>query len=123
TANSPLVPPGAEVQRAVASGGSYRVLRGGDRSSRAPVLLVHGGGADNAAISWCRLLGPLGHDREVLAPDLPGFGYTDGIDPQPTGRAMADRLRELLDALGIDEVVVCGVSMGGEVALQFALRH
>lgn len=123
TANSPLVPPGAEVQRAAASGGSYRVLRGGNRSSRAPVLLVHGGGADNAAISWCRLLAPLAHDREVLAPDLPGFGYTDGIDPQPTSRAMADRLRELLDALGIDEVVVCGVSMGGEVALQFALRH
>lgn len=123
TANSPLVPAGTEVQHVAVSGGSYRVLHAGHRSVRPPLLLVHGGGADNAAISWCRSLAPLAHDREVLAPDLPGFGYTDGIAPQPTSSAMADRLRELLDALGIGKVVVCGVSMGGEVALQFALRH
>nr|WP_228046827.1 alpha/beta hydrolase [Saccharopolyspora sp. HNM0983] len=98
-------------------------MRGRNRSARTPVLLVHGGGADNAAISWCRLITPLAGDRGVLAPDLPGFGYTEGIEPKRTSGEMADGLRALLDALGIEQVVVCGVSMGGEVALQFALRH
>ena len=46
---------------------------------RLPVLLIHGGGYDNAAISWSKVFGPLAADRLVIAPDLPGFGYTEGI--------------------------------------------
>jgi pimeloyl-ACP methyl ester carboxylesterase len=37
---------------------------------------------------------------------------------------MADDLAELLDAIGVNEpVTLCGLSMGGYVAWQFALRH
>nr|WP_083684066.1 MULTISPECIES: alpha/beta hydrolase [Actinoalloteichus] len=87
------------------------------------MLLVHGGGADNAAISWFRLLDPLRRERRVIAPDLPGFGYTEGVPYAETAADMADLLAALLDALAIERVIVCGVSMGGEVAIQFALRH
>lgn len=99
------------------------MLRGAREGSGTPIMLINGGGADNAAISWYRLIEPLSADRPVIAPDLPGFGYTEGIDLTGSAAGMADQLVALLDALSVQRVIACGVSMGGEVALQFALRH
>lgn len=87
------------------------------------MLLVHGGGSDHAGISWYRSLPDLAAEREVLAPDLPGFGGTAGVPILGSAAAMSDQLVELLDALGVREVVAAGVSMGGDVALNLALRH
>lgn len=120
---SHLVPPGATETFVPAAGGTFRVLRGDHEGDGTPILLIHGGGSDNAAISWYRLIEALSADHPVIAPDLPGFGYTEGVDLMGTSAGMADQLAALLDALGVDRVVVCGVSMGGEVAIQFALRH
>lgn len=88
-----------------------------------PVLLVHGGGYDAAAISWFRLVEALAPTRPVIAADLPGFGGSRGIAPIGDADALADLLRELLVALAVPRVVVVGVSMGGDVALRLALRH
>jgi len=118
-----LVPAGALEQYATAAGGRFRVLTGLTEGDRTPILLIHGGGSDSAAVSWFRLIEPLSLDRPVIAPDLPGFGNTTGIDPVSSSAETADRLRLLLTELGCDRVVVCGVSMGGEIAVQFALRH
>lgn len=120
---SHIVPPASVESFVPAAGGTFRVLRGDHEGGGTPILLVHGGGSDNAAISWYRLIEPLSTDRPVIAPDLPGFGYTEGVDLTGTSAGMADQLAAVLDALGFDRVVVCGVSMGGEVAIQFALRH
>ncbi|SDH75052.1 Pimeloyl-ACP methyl ester carboxylesterase [Agrococcus jejuensis] len=100
-----------------------RVLRGADEGAGVPVLLVHGGGYDAAGISWFRLVEALAPSRPVVAPDLPGFGGTEGIEPIGDADALADLLAELLDALALPRVVVIGVSMGGDVALRLALRH
>ena len=59
----------------------------------------------------------------MVAPDLPGFGASMDVDPVGGPGAMADVLVEVLDGLGLDRVVLGGVSMGGDVALNVALRH
>lgn len=118
-----LVPPRARETWVPLRGGRMRVLRGAREGAGAPVLLVHGGGYDAAGISWFRLLGALAPGRPVLAPDLPGFGGTEGIAPIGDADALTDLLVELLRALDVPRVVVVGVSMGGDVALRLALRH
>ncbi|SDS69480.1 alpha/beta fold hydrolase [Microlunatus soli] len=122
-ARTRLVPPGSAETFVASGGGVFRVLRGESEGSGTPILLVHGGGSDNAAISWYRLIAEFARGRRVIAPDLPGFGYTAHVRLARSAAGMADQLAELLDRLQIDRVIVCGVSMGGEVVLQFALRH
>ncbi len=69
-----------------------------------------------------------GGDREVggscrvFAPDLPGFGERD---PMPEGWGFAECsmfLCPLLTALGLRRVSLIGLSMGGGIALGFALK-
>lgn len=109
-------------------GGRVRLLRGGPpdhdpRTDRLPVLLIHGGGYDNAAISWYKVFGPLATDRLVIAPDLPGFGYTEGIPVTGEVAELADLVIMIARACGLARLAVAGISMGGDVALHVALRH
>ena len=98
-----LIPPGSEELFVEASGGRYRVLRSTRAGPGVPLLLVHGGGSDNAAISWYRAFEPLSADRPLLAADLPGFGYTESVPVTGSAAGMADQLRELLAAAGLPE--------------------
>ena len=123
-----LLPEGATESWLDHAGGRIRVLRGGPpdpdpRTDRLPVILLHGGGYDNAAISWYKVFGPLAADRLVIAPDLPGFGYTEGI--RVTGRVddLADLVIMISRAYGLSRVAVAGISMGGDIALHVALHH
>jgi 3-oxoadipate enol-lactonase len=58
----------------------------------------------------------LSEERRVVAPDYPGFGRTPRTPAQPDVRYYAEAVRRLLDRLGIERVVLGGVSMGGYVA-------
>lgn len=121
---SRLIPAGAEERWVDAPSGLLRVLHAGDPArGRVPVMLVHGGGTDNAGISWVRLMEPLARNREVWAIDLPGFGGSIDVPPAGGPRALAAVVVDVLDALDIDKAVVFGVSMGGDVALNVALDH
>ena len=121
-----LVPPGAKPRSVGVRFGLLRVLHasaGRGYNRRLPVLLIHGGGSDNAGISWFRLMKPLSRDRSVWALDLPGFGGS--IDAAPVGGpdALAAVAVDVLDQLGIGRAIVFGVSMGGDVALNLALHY
>lgn len=59
----------------------------------------------------------------VVAPDLPGFGKTPITDPEGWMDHAADIADAALGGTGIDRVVVCGLSMGGYVALAYLRRH
>src|SRR5690606_34996104 len=59
----------------------------------------------------------------VVAPDLPGFGQAPQVPPEGWMDEAADRADASLGGTGIDRVVVCGLSMGGYVALSYVRRH
>lgn len=58
----------------------------------------------------------------VLVPTHPGFGQSGGLDGIDSIEDMAFHYVELLDALGLDEVMMGGVSLGGWIAAEFAVR-
>lgn len=92
--------------------------------SAPPVVLLHGGGLDNAWLSWGGLgaaLAEAGH--RVYAPDHPGYGESP-LAPWPTTQErLVAYVGEYLDALGLDAVVLGGISLGGGLALGYTLAQ
>jgi pimeloyl-ACP methyl ester carboxylesterase len=68
------------------------------------------------------LIDRIAAERRVLMFDQPGFSRSSGTPPDALG-AFADNAARLVHALGYPQVDVLGFSMGGTVALQFALDH
>ena len=58
----------------------------------------------------------------VYAPTHPGFGKSGGFDKVDSIEDVAFHYIELLDALGLDEVILGGVSLGGWIAAEVAVR-
>jgi len=95
---------------------AYREYRGSGQGT--PVLLLHG--SPGASTTFAGLAPLLSTHRLVLAPDLPGFGWSSTDIPDYSFRAHALYVRDLLDARGLRTVHVLGFSMGGGVALSLA---
>lgn len=82
-----------------------------------PLLLLHGAGG--GAANWYRLISALSQRWRVIAPDLPGFGFSDSIDAEgPLGHQVAGIIARWLGSIGIDSTHVIGTSFGGLVALR-----
>jgi len=90
-----------------------------------PVVLLHGGGFDAAAVSWKHVLPDLAEHRRLYAPDWPGYGDSDPVPDgvEPTIDYYSGVLGSFLDALGVERAALVGLSMGGGAALGFALEH
>ena len=86
-----------------------------------PLVLVMGFGGDHLA--WGLQIPAFAAQYRVIAFDNRGVGQTDAPDLPYTTALMADDTVGLLDALGIARAHVCGVSMGGMIAQEIALRH
>lgn len=86
-----------------------------------PLLLIHGsGGGFDQGLALGHALAPPG--VRVIAPSR--FGYLRSPMPSDaSGENQADHLAGLLDALGLDDAAVMGVSAGAVSALHFAVRH
>jgi pimeloyl-ACP methyl ester carboxylesterase len=84
-----------------------------------PVLFIHGFPLDRTV--WRHQLDHL-HGFQCIAPDLRGMGDSDS----PTGdygiASYAEDLVAVLDRVGLSRVSVCGLSMGGYIALEFVRR-
>ena len=92
------------------------------RGEGTPVLFVHGFPFDRTM--WRHQLAALSRWKRV-ALDLRGAGESTG-PKSPEGYSMAryaDDLVAALDALGIRQTVVCGLSMGGYVLFDLLRRH
>jgi 3-oxoadipate enol-lactonase len=80
------------------------------------ILFVHGYPLDRTI--WREQIDGLEGFRRV-APDLRGMGQSDAPDLGYGMALSAADLAAVLDALGVDQVVLCGLSMGGYVAFEF----
>lgn len=97
---------------------SVRYLSAGEGS---PVVLVHGIGLDAAAVSWKYVIPALAGHRTVYALDLPGHGDSDKPRRRYTTDYFQDVLEAFLEEQGLDGAPLVGTSMGGAVALGYAL--
>jgi pimeloyl-ACP methyl ester carboxylesterase len=92
-----------------------------DSGNGRPLVLLHAFPLSSAM--WLDQREGLAEVCRVVTPDQRGFGGSDLGDDPPSLDACADDLAELLDRLGLDRVVLGGLSMGGYVAMAFLRRH
>ncbi|MFA6004452.1 MAG: alpha/beta fold hydrolase [Elusimicrobiota bacterium] len=95
-------------------------LRDEGPRSGLPVVLVHGFPLSHAM--WELQIEALKKDFRVVAYDIRGLGASAAGDGQCTMELFSDDLLAVLDHLGIASAVLCGLSMGGYVALRTAQR-
>lgn len=92
----------------------------GDRAA-APILFVHGFPISHEM--WLPAADQVAEEAFCILPDLPGYGRTPPR-PECSIASYADDLAGLLDAMGERRpVTMCGLSMGGIIALEFFRRH
>jgi pimeloyl-ACP methyl ester carboxylesterase len=91
------------------------------RGAGQPLILLHGG------VVGIAMFGPnlqgLSRDRKLIAVELQGHGRTADIDRPLRYEAMADDVAALVRHLEVGRADVMGLSLGGGVALQVAIRH
>jgi len=88
--------------------------------ARPPLVFVHG--AVQTLRVWDAQVAHFAGAYRCIAYDLRGHGATPLGDRDLTIPLLADDLLALLDALGLERAVVCGVSLGGMAALHAAAR-
>jgi 3-oxoadipate enol-lactonase len=86
-----------------------------------PVVFIHGFPFSHEM--WKGQLEALPRAVRAIAYDVRGHGQTDVGDGQYTIELFVDDLIALLDHLNIQQAVLCGLSMGGYVALRAAERN
>ena len=103
----------ANVQRLMVHGVNLAVEVHGDGPA---VLFIHGYPLDRTI--WREQLSELEGYRRI-APDLRGMGQSDAPDLGYSMATYAADLAALLDTLAVDQVILCGHSMGGYIAFEF----
>lgn len=86
------------------------------------IVLLHGIGS--GAASWFPCAVALARHARVVAWNAPGYGNSSALPyKRPRASDYAARLRQLLVALGIDQCVLVGHSLGAMVAAAYASAH
>ena len=86
----------------------------------APVLLLHAFPLSSAM--WEPQIEALADRFRFIAPDLTGFGGSDAPDEGYSMERWAGEVKAVLDELGLDKVVLVGLSMGGYLAFECLRR-
>ncbi|MFQ5813301.1 MAG: alpha/beta fold hydrolase [Anaerolineae bacterium] len=97
----------------------FYALYQGDVRGKRNLVLVHGAGGSH--LDWPAPLRRL-RGANVYALDLPGHGRSEGPGRSSIA-AYCDFLLAFLDALSLERATVVGHSMGGGIALDFALHY
>ncbi len=96
-----------------------------EMGSGTPILFLHGSGTGvTAAANWWLNLPDLAKRGRVIAIDSIGYGQTVVPDDVEYGiRQWVEHAVRVLDALGIEKTWIVGNSLGGWLALQFAIDY
>ncbi len=105
-------------------GGARVDYRTGGQEEGRPVVLLHGGGTDSGMLSWRDTIPALVEAGfRIYTPDMPGYGDSP-LDQRPsTVQNLIGYLDGLMDAWALDRAALVGVSMGGAVAIGYALSQ
>ena len=88
-----------------------------------PLILLHGTALDSARLSYAQLIPQLAQRFTVIALDWPGYGESDKPQLEYSMDFYHTVLSEFIEHLGFDSFALAAFSMGGGVALKFALEH
>lgn len=91
-----------------------------DHGDGQPVVFLHGFPHDRTL--WTAQRVALAPQARCIVPDIRGFGHSSTHGPYSMDQ-YADDVVALLDYLGIERAVVCGLSMGGYIAMAMWRRH
>jgi len=108
---------GAGFERVEADGRVY--FRGG--SGDDTILLLHG--VNEQAGTWAPVAEPLAARFRVLIPDLAGHGDSGPKEGPLTMEAILGGVEAMVEREGAQRVTIAGNSMGGWVAMLYALKH
>jgi len=87
-----------------------------------PLVFVHGGFVDSAM--WAPQVEHFSSRYRLITYDLRGHGRTGVSDLSTcTMATFADDLGGLLDALEVENPILCGLSLGGMIAQEYAVRY
>jgi pimeloyl-ACP methyl ester carboxylesterase len=83
------------------------------------LVLLHGLFGDPS--NWAQILPALSPQYRVLTPKLPV--HRDNRNGAQSIPQLTEFVREFLDERGVERAILCGNSLGGQVALDFCLRY
>ncbi|HET6681306.1 MAG TPA: alpha/beta hydrolase [Gemmatimonadaceae bacterium] len=86
-----------------------------------PLIVLHGAYMNIPAMG--EIIPRLAKSHRVYALELQGHGRTTDIDRPITYQNLADDIAVFMDSVGLATADVFGYSMGGQAALQLAIRH
>lgn len=97
-------------------GKSIELREGGEGP---PLLYLHGAGI----YIWMPVHDRLAARRRVVLPVHPGFGDSEGFDEIEDMEDLVFHTVDVMDELGLERADVVGLSLGGWLAAELALRH
>jgi pimeloyl-ACP methyl ester carboxylesterase len=86
-----------------------------------PLVVIHGGGGD--ARTWLANMEVLAEKYKVYAPDLPGYGGSAPLDGKYYVPELSNFIKRFTERLGLEKFYLMGHSLGGGVALNFAINY
>jgi pimeloyl-ACP methyl ester carboxylesterase len=101
----------------------HHIYDGKGEGSLPTIVVLHGIGSSGTA--FAPVLGRLlKHARRVVAPDAPGHGFSDPPRGPQSPELFFTAMTELLDqVIGDEQAIVCGNSLGGATALNYAFER
>ncbi|MFX1476573.1 MAG: alpha/beta fold hydrolase [Promethearchaeota archaeon] len=87
-----------------------------------PIILLHGG-LGIAQTNWENLIPELSKYYHVIAPDCRGHGKTDNPIGEFSYNLMAEDIVGLIKILNLHKPIICGLSDGGQIALELAMDY
>jgi pimeloyl-ACP methyl ester carboxylesterase len=91
-----------------------------------PVVLLHASPMSSALM--VPMITALEHFADVIAPDTPGYGQSDTLDPKQLSDAddlspYVSWLLEFIESLGLEKIALYGTATGAQIAIEFARTH